>query len=391
MSKESLSGLPEPFHGFEGPNYTQVPDALFDELLAFLQGAELKVLLYIVRRTFGFKRDSDTISLSQMQNGITTREGKVLDHGTGLSKPALLKALRSLQDKQIIVAERQRSIERGDQPTVYRLNVRDETPGKKTLPPLVKKVDQGGGQESSPRPWSRKFTTQETVEQETVEQDFDPSNIRRVHPGQDERGSPEAEGTKQPTAATLPNEISSVGDILSSRAPRAFARRARPETGSEAYQRIQAWIADRAREFYDTAPLKSSTTRAWNLFQRSGVSIAVFEGMIFQAKALTLEATGRITKTVDDPIHGVRRKSKMAYFFATLESLSDPEKRAATGPADETPTTPASSTKADDQPHPPTSRRKRTGGASPDEGTKQAERSERRPDRDGPYGAWVKS
>ena len=39
------------FAGFDEPNYTQVPDALFDELLPHLGDAELRVLLYIVRRT----------------------------------------------------------------------------------------------------------------------------------------------------------------------------------------------------------------------------------------------------------------------------------------------------------------------------------------------------
>jgi hypothetical protein len=44
------------FQGYSTPSYTMVPDELFDEHLPFLSGAELKVLLYIIRRTFGFKR-----------------------------------------------------------------------------------------------------------------------------------------------------------------------------------------------------------------------------------------------------------------------------------------------------------------------------------------------
>jgi hypothetical protein len=46
----------ERFPGFLKPNYTQVPDVILDELMANLTGAELKVLLYIVRRTFGFQK-----------------------------------------------------------------------------------------------------------------------------------------------------------------------------------------------------------------------------------------------------------------------------------------------------------------------------------------------
>ncbi len=61
------------FAGFATPRYTPIPDALFDELLPDFSGAELKVLLYVMRRTMGFKKDSDTISLGQICAGITTR------------------------------------------------------------------------------------------------------------------------------------------------------------------------------------------------------------------------------------------------------------------------------------------------------------------------------
>jgi hypothetical protein len=70
------------FEGFTSPSYTQVPDELFDVLITQLSDAELRVLLYIMRRTFGFKREADTISLSQLVSGITTRDGQVLDRGT---------------------------------------------------------------------------------------------------------------------------------------------------------------------------------------------------------------------------------------------------------------------------------------------------------------------
>ena len=84
------------FKGFLSPRYTQVPDELFDELMAHLSGAELKVLLYIIRRTFGFKKDSDNISLRQICHGIKTREGDVLDKGTGLNLRGRFKIMRSI-------------------------------------------------------------------------------------------------------------------------------------------------------------------------------------------------------------------------------------------------------------------------------------------------------
>src|SRR5712671_1017755 len=104
---------PPPFRGFRSPNYTPVPDELFDELLVELSGAELKVLLYIIRRTFGFKRDSDNISLSQMLNGIRTHDGRVLDRGVGLTKKTLLQAIKTLEEQHVISTERRRSLEKG--------------------------------------------------------------------------------------------------------------------------------------------------------------------------------------------------------------------------------------------------------------------------------------
>jgi len=111
------------FPGFRKPTYTMVPDELFDELLADLTGSELKVLLYITRRTFGFKKESDNISLNQMLSGIRTKDGRILDRGTGLAKSTLVSALKSLVAKNIVMAEKRKSARRGYQPTNYRLNI----------------------------------------------------------------------------------------------------------------------------------------------------------------------------------------------------------------------------------------------------------------------------
>ena len=130
MSKQKHS--PTSFQGFQSPNYTNVPDELFDQLMVDLTGAELKVLLYIIRRTFGFKRDSDNISLSQMLNGLQTRDGRTLDRGVGLSKKTLLQALNSLEEQQVILTERRQSPEKGNEPTTYRLNIVSSTRGHLT-------------------------------------------------------------------------------------------------------------------------------------------------------------------------------------------------------------------------------------------------------------------
>jgi DNA-binding HxlR family transcriptional regulator len=155
------------FRGYSKPNYTPVPDELFDEQLPDLSGAELKVLLYIIRRTFGFKKERDNISLNQLIHGITTKEDVVLDRGTGLSKKTLLETLKNLVEKNLIISERRRSKEKGDEPTTYRLNIIGEKAENTNTPRGVKSTP-GGGVKSTPHPSDKNYTTQETVRQETV-------------------------------------------------------------------------------------------------------------------------------------------------------------------------------------------------------------------------------
>src|SRR5688572_25884112 len=152
MAKKAAQQLLR-FKGFISPRYTQVPDALFDELMAYLSGAELKVLLYIIRRTFGFKKDSDNISLSQICHGIKTREGEVLDNGTGLSLSTVQIAVKGLLEKNCVLSARNRSVKKGDEPTTYSLNMLPDTENRQGGIP---KIGKGG---------YRKSVTQETDKQ----------------------------------------------------------------------------------------------------------------------------------------------------------------------------------------------------------------------------------
>jgi DNA-binding transcriptional ArsR family regulator len=135
------------YKGIPSLNGTIVPDDIFDVLMPICSGAEFKVLAYIVRRTFGFKKESDSISLSQMVRGITKRNGKVLDRGTGLGKSAIAVAIKGLVEKGIIEAKRSTSKKRGYEPTTYRLRFEDPLSrnqtrgGKKNGQGLVQKMD----------------------------------------------------------------------------------------------------------------------------------------------------------------------------------------------------------------------------------------------------------
>jgi hypothetical protein len=157
------------FGGFDSPNTTQVPDAFFDVVAPQLSEAELRVVLYIIRRTFGFKKDSDTISLRQMVQGITTKDGRVLDRGTGLKKSAVANALNGLELKGVILSRRNQSRERGHEPTTYALHIKHH--------PLSVPVDKGMSIHAD-KPLSVPVDTQYTEIQQTEEQQTDRNSTR---------------------------------------------------------------------------------------------------------------------------------------------------------------------------------------------------------------------
>lgn len=75
------------FRGYNPIRYTPCPDEFFDQQMATMDDDELRVTLYAFRRTFGFKKTGDAISISQFLHGITTRDGRRLDAGCGLKTP----------------------------------------------------------------------------------------------------------------------------------------------------------------------------------------------------------------------------------------------------------------------------------------------------------------
>ena len=109
------------------PTYFQNPNDLVDHWLPHLGEVELKVLLVIIRKTFGWHKQRDKISLSQMHQI------------TGCHQSNIIKAVKSLQEKGIILKETCGS--EGKQETYYELIVEDSNisyPSRgETPPPLA--------------------------------------------------------------------------------------------------------------------------------------------------------------------------------------------------------------------------------------------------------------
>jgi phage replication O-like protein O len=100
------------------PNYTQIPNVYFDEIMTKLNGSENLVFLAIMRKTFGWQKKRDRISYSQLMEI------------TGLAKSTVSDALKSLLEMKFIVSEKD------GQNIRYSVVVDDETGTK--IEPVVK-------------------------------------------------------------------------------------------------------------------------------------------------------------------------------------------------------------------------------------------------------------
>ncbi|CAB4133830.1 Bacteriophage lambda, GpO, N-terminal [uncultured Caudovirales phage] len=72
------------------PNYTQTPNICFDEIFKTLKEGELRVILVIIRQTFGWHKAYDRISLSQLADK------------SGILKTSVCRSLNSLIQKGLV-------------------------------------------------------------------------------------------------------------------------------------------------------------------------------------------------------------------------------------------------------------------------------------------------
>lgn len=75
--------------------HVRIANELFDEIVKLrLAGSEWQVLMFVIRKTYGWSKKSDFISLTQFQKE------------TGLSRPRVCEAIARLVNKNILVKER---------------------------------------------------------------------------------------------------------------------------------------------------------------------------------------------------------------------------------------------------------------------------------------------
>ena len=245
--------------GFYDPNYTPVPDDFFDVLLAHLTDVEVRVLLYIIRRTYGFKKRSDAISLSQITDGIVTTDGRRLDYGAGVKKDGAIAAVRRLEARGIIIAQRHQSAARGHEPTTYTLRMHG-------TPLSLKTTRVVGGTDKGSREGREALVGLTDKQEDSIQDNRDQDDSNPPAPQENE------ETNGRPPYSPY----------------------------------IAAVIFDFSKELGDALHGPSNVTQALRLWQQSGHAEEAFVAACQTAKRNLRQAQA----------HGVG--NKMAYFFAAL-------------------------------------------------------------------------
>jgi hypothetical protein len=242
--------------------------------MSHLSGAELKVLLYIIRRTFGFKKDVDNISLHQICKGIITRDGEVLDKGTGLSQQSVITALKGLVEKNAIVAKRRSSKERGYESTTYSLHLIPFSNNLMTPSPKIREV------------LLQKVEIQETEIQQTDLQ-YRNSNSKLFN-----NGSNRNKGY---------TEFKAVGDLLKNKfTTKAVGLKKIPDS-------LKVAINEISSEFGEKRNFRSNLTHVVRILQQSGKKLEDSTSYLYEARSITKQQESV--------------KKQMPYFFRVLEDI----------------------------------------------------------------------
>jgi hypothetical protein len=336
------------FAGFDRPesNFFRMPNSWTDITAEIDSIAELKVVEYILRHTWGYQEYGikKHITIDEFVNGRRRQDGSRMDKGTGLSERAVYDGLRKAVENGLIDEEIDDS-DRGRVKKSYSLRMRqngraDEElqtlqPGVQTLHPPLQALHpdpqtlQARGASDAPR-----------TEKETQERHSDLSKFERSHDQVEETGDTrEVPGFARPRAVGERTrriggsegnaDVESASGYASLKVLLARRRQLTggPRRGGEAghndedRERLRAFLADFSLELGDEAPLASTITRTLRIFQAANVPPERWSDLLYQARGLTQEHTAQIRKLAGDGGAGMRRKNKMPYFLATLEQL----------------------------------------------------------------------
>lgn len=156
------------------PNTTMVPNVIFDVWQRRLSLGDFSVLCCLCRKTYGWHKDFDRISLRQIENM------------TGLSKSIVIKAITSLVDIGLVTKIRC-SDEYGDKPSLFQINTDCPLPeetgeigGGVTKIPGGVEIDTRGGCDKSTRGVSQEYPQKKDHTKEKEQEHTPTPQIEKV-------------------------------------------------------------------------------------------------------------------------------------------------------------------------------------------------------------------
>jgi len=169
-----------PIGGFVPPteNYSKLPHALINALPLITSLSEMKVILYVLRHTWGYQDDEKRISLDEFSNGrkhtkryLKRHPGAAprLDSGTGMSINAIKSGIKRAVEHGFLDVDEDDS-DKARIKRWYSLSESDcqeLTPDRQELTPRVSEVD----------PRTKKETQKETYEKEPALPDSPPLTL----------------------------------------------------------------------------------------------------------------------------------------------------------------------------------------------------------------------
>jgi hypothetical protein len=327
------------FAGFERPeaNYFKMPNSWTDVTAEIDSIAELKVVEYILRHTWGYQEFGikKHITIDEFVSGRRRQDGSRMDRGTGLSERAVYDGLRKAVASGLIEEDVDDS-DRGRVKKFYSLRMRENVRKDAELQNLPPGVQSLHPPLQTPHPdrqtlQVRGATVAPRSEKETLERHFDLSNFEGSRDNWERtssRGSDRSEqGTSAVTDGGAPGDdragYVSLKEIIARRRQLGGGpRRGRPRGSTDDRERLRPFLEDFARELGDEAPLSSTITRVLAIFKAADIPPERWSDLLYQARGLTQEHTAQIRKLAADGGDSIRRKNKMPYFLATVEQLA---------------------------------------------------------------------
>jgi len=344
------------FKGFERPeaNYFKMPNswtnitALIDNL------AELKVVEYVLRHTWGFQEFGvkKHITLPEFVSGRRRQDGTNLDAGTGLSKRAVQDGLNKAVEHGFI----EEAIDDSDRARIkkYYSLCMDASIQEDSTEGITGSEENYSDWQSLPVGWQglpvkvAKFASRsekDTLETHPVERNLINSNsleldtqvfksetrskFSKQRDKNDKNGTGHiAEPQPQPKRT---GGVKSIGELLESHQPLKPAATATQQPSERrkrgrpakypATPAIEALMTQWTDELHDDPDhARPNISQAARLWHESGVSEDTFRSLLYEARTRTKQA-GNVEKLADGEAGEMGFRNRVPYFFACLKQL----------------------------------------------------------------------